>query len=148
MGLNLALLFSFLPALPALAVSQATVAFPQVREIVIEHEVIIRVPVQPRALQPLFDWVERDGPKCIAPRKIRGALLSGTDHVDFVMSNKRRIRAKLAEDCPGLDFYNGFYLNPDDGKLCAGRDSIRSRMGGSCPIDEFRLLVPVRREPQ
>lgn len=147
--MNLAVLISLLPLLPGLALTQAVPDFPQVREVVIEHEVIIRVPARPRTLQPVFDWVERDGPKCISPRKIRGALLSGTDHVDFVMSNKHRIRAKLDDDCLGLDFYGGFYISPQDGHLCAGRDDIRSRVGGVCPIDEFLRLeaVPRRSSP-
>lgn len=145
MGLNFALLLSLLPAISGLAAFQAVNDFPQVERVVIEHEVIIRVPARPRSPQPAFDWVERKGPQCIPERKIVGALLSSSDHVDFVMRNNRRIRAMLGADCPGLDFYHGFYLSPQDDRLCAGRDEIRSRIGGSCPIDEFRVLVPVRR---
>jgi hypothetical protein len=73
---------------------------------------------------------------------VRRALLSGPEQVDFVIGNNRRIRAHLDEDCPALDFYSGLYLQLQDDKLCAGRDAIRSRMGGSCTIDRFKLLVP------
>jgi hypothetical protein len=145
MGFNLAFLLALLPAFTGLAAVQATGDFPEVQRVVIEHEVVIRVPVRPGPPQPVFDWVEHDGPKCIHQRYIAGALVSGPDHVDFVMRNNRRIRAKLGAHCPGLDFYSGFYLNPEDDKLCVGRDEIYSRVGGSCPIDEFRLLEPVRR---
>lgn len=149
MGLNLALLLSLLPGLTGLAAFQAASDFPQVQQIVVEHEVIIRVPVRPPPPQPVVDWNEGGGgPKCIHQRFIAGALVSGPDRVDFVMRNNRRFRAKLGDNCPGLDFYSGFYLNPQDDKICAGRDEIYSRVGGSCPIDEFRQLDPVRRSGQ
>ena len=52
------------------------------------------------------------------------------------------VRAHLDEDCPALDFYRGFYLQVQDDHLCAHRDAIHSRMGGSCTIDKFKQLVP------
>jgi hypothetical protein len=143
---NIALFASLLPALSGLLLVQAAPDFPKVRQVVVEHEVIMRVPVRPRAMRSPIDWRERAGPKCIAPTNIRGAVLSGTDHVDFVMKTGRRFRARLDSSCPGLDFYSGFYLNPQKGLLCAGRDEIRSRSGGSCPIANFHQLQPVRRE--
>jgi hypothetical protein len=45
---------------------------------------------------------------------IRGALLTGRDHVDFMLPQKQRIRATFDDDCPALDFYGGFYLKTDD----------------------------------
>jgi len=77
---------------------------------------------------------------------IRRALLSGPEQVDFILADRTRVRAKFDEDCPALDFYGGFYLQPQDERLCADRDAVHSRMGGSCTIDKFRLLVPVRRQ--
>ena len=149
MGLDLALLLSLFPALTGFAAVQAAVDFPQVQRIILEHEEeheeIIRVPVRPGPPQPIVDWVERGGPKCIHQRYIAGALLSEADHVDFVMLNNHRIRARLSANCPGLDFYSGFYLRLEDDKICAGRDEIYSRVGGSCPIDRFERLEPVRR---
>ncbi len=69
-------------------------------------------------------------------------MLSGPDSVDILLRNRQRIRAKLDNDCEGLDFYGGLYLQTEDGQLCAKRDVIRSRMGGTCRIDKFRMLVP------
>jgi hypothetical protein len=69
-------------------------------------------------------------------------MLSGREHVDFLLYDRTRLRARLSEDCPALDFYNGFYLTPDDGQVCIKRDTIHSRMGGSCRIERFRRLVP------
>jgi hypothetical protein len=69
-------------------------------------------------------------------------VLSGEEQVDFVLADRRRIRAQFDEDCPALDFYGGFYLQPQDDQLCAHRDAIHSRMGGSCTIGRFRQLKP------
>lgn len=139
---------TFLTLLPVLlgmlAAQPANVG--TVTRLVIQDEVILRVPVQPRPVAPEVDWVERKAPKCIPAGMIRRALLSGPEQVDFILADRTRIRAKFDEDCPALDFYGGFYLQPEDERLCADRDAVHSRMGGSCTIDKFRLLVPVRRQ--
>ena len=113
-----------------------------VTRLVVQDDVILRVPVQPRPVLPHLDWVERKGPRCIPAGAIRGALLSGPDQVDFVLVNRARVRARFDDGCPALDFYGGFYLQPEDEHLCAGRDAVHSRMGGSCTIDDFKRLVP------
>lgn len=113
---------------------------PRVRSLVVQDQVIMRIPVRPPTRQ--FEWTELEGPKCINSRALRGALLSGSDSVDFVTVRGRRFRAELSQDCPALDFYEGFYLKPEDHRICAKRDVIRSRMGGSCRIERFRHLVP------
>ena len=114
---------------------------PAVRSLYVQDQMVIRVPVRP--LPPTqFEWVERKGPRCLPAGLIRGALLTGPDHVDFVLPQKQRVRATFDDDCPALDFYDGFYLKTDDEQLCAGRDSVHSRMGRSCRIERFRHLVP------
>ena len=113
---------------------------PRVRSLVVQDELIMRVPVGPPSQQ--FEWVEHEGPKCINARAIRRALLSGSDSVDFITIRRRRLRAELSQDCPALDFYGRFYLKPEDARICAGRDVIRSRMGGSCRIERFKQLIP------
>ena len=110
-----------------------------VRRLVVEDQIILRVPVRP---QIGMDLEERKGPKCIASDTIRGAFAGAGDHVDFLTTKRQLVRAELGEECPALDFYEGFYLNPQDGKVCAKRESVRSRMGASCRIERFRLLVP------
>jgi hypothetical protein len=135
-------ILGFLPLLLGLFAVQPGIAGETVTRLVIQDEVIIRVPVQPQPLMPQVDWKERKGPKCMSTGAIQGALLSGPQQVDFVLDGQRRMRAELDEDCPALDFYRGFYLQPQDERLCAGRDAIHSRMGGSCTIVRFKLLVP------
>lgn len=118
-----------------------------VTRLVIRDEVVWRVPVMPRPPQPdRLAWIERKGPKCVPTGAIRRAMLAGRGNVDFVLANRTRIRAKFSADCPALDFYAGLYLVPDDDLLCADRDSIHSRVGGSCEIMVFRVLQPALRE--
>jgi hypothetical protein len=135
-------ILNFVPLLLGLFAAQPALIGQSVTRLVIQDEVILRIPVQPRPLVPQFDWEERSGPKCIHTAKIRGALLSNAQQVDFMLGSGRRIRAQLDEDCPALDFYGGFYLQPQDARICAGRDAIHSRMGGSCTIERFTQLVP------
>jgi hypothetical protein len=135
-------ILNFVPLLLGLFAAQPALIEQSVTRLVVQDEVIIRIPVQPRPLVPQFDWEERKGPKCIHTGAIHGALLSNAQQVDFVLRGERRIRAQLDEACPALDFYGGFYLQPEDDRICAGRDAIRSRMGGSCMIERFTQLVP------
>ena len=143
-------ILKFVPLLLGLFAAQPVMVGQSVTRLVVQDEVILRIPVQPRPLLPQFEWQERKGPKCIGAGAIRGALLSGPHQVDFVLGGTRRIRAVLDEDCPALDFYGGFYLQqPHDERICAGRDAIHSRMGGSCTIERFKQLIPkLRSQPQ
>jgi hypothetical protein len=113
----------------------------EVRSVTVEQQVIMRVPVRPRTA-PWLEWRERKGPTCIGTRDLAGATLSGPSSIDFVYRNRGRYRARLDSSCEALDFYSGFYLQPDGGQVCAGRDVIRSRMGGVCRIEQFLTLHP------
>ena len=113
-----------------------------VTRLIVQDEVILRVPVQPHPLLPEIEWVEKKGPKCVPVAAIQRALLSGSEQVDFILADRSRIRAKFDEDCPALDFYGGFYLQLQDDRLCAHRDAVHSRIGGSCTIERFKQLVP------
>ena len=132
------LLLSLFPAMFGFASAAQS---DEVRTLVVEREVIMRIPVRPRPVQP-FTWEEKRGPKCIEASNIRAAALSGRETVDFLLFDRTRLRAQLSENCPALDFYNGFYVTPEKGKLCARRDEIHSRIGRSCTIERFRRLTP------
>jgi hypothetical protein len=139
-------LWNFVPLLLGIFAAQPGAVGQTVTRLIIQDEVILRIPVQPHPLVPQFEWLETKGPKCIPAGAIQRALLSGSGRVDFIMANRSRVRAQLEEDCPALDFYAGFYLQPPDERLCAGRDAVHSRIGGSCTIERFRRLLPsVRR---
>jgi hypothetical protein len=132
------LLLSLFPAMLGFASAAQS---DEVRTLVVEREVIMRIPVRSRPVRP-FAWEEKRGPKCIEAANIRGAALSGRETVDFLLFDNTRLRAQLSEDCPALDFYNGFYVTPEKGKLCARRDEIHSRIGRSCTIEGFSRLLP------
>jgi hypothetical protein len=135
-------ILSFIPFLLGLFAAQPVAMQQSVTRLVIQDEVILRVPVQPRPVGRLIDWEERKAPKCLPVRAIRGALLSGPQQVDFILLGGARVRAKFDEDCTALDFYGTFYLQLQDERLCAGRDAVHSRIGGSCTIERFKQLVP------
>ena len=135
----------FLTLLPSLLGLTASAQPDQVRTMVVQEEVIMRIPVRAR-LAPVFDWVERKGPKCVDAEDIRAAGVRDETHVDFLMSDRSRMRAQLSDECRSLDYYSGFYITPEKGKLCVGRDSLHLRMGGSCKIERFRRLIPRPRQ--
>lgn len=107
----------------------------------VEERLTIRVPVAPRPRVRLR-WDEEKGPKCVPAGAIARAFLSGPDSIDFVLRGRQFVRAQLDSDCEGLDFWDGFYVQPEDRRICARRDTIRSRVGGSCRIEKFHTLVP------
>ena len=115
-------------------------------QMMIREQIIVRVPTRMRKAAPpssQIEWLESKGPKCVPAKSIAGASLLGQDSVDLILRNNSRIRAKLESSCPALDYYYGFYISPNaDGKICANRDAIRSRMGGQCEIQRFRTLRP------
>ena len=139
-------ILNLLPLLVGLLGAQPSAVGQTVTRLIIQDEVILRVPVQPRPLMPAIEWVEKKGPKCIPAAAIQRALLSGSEQVDFVLANHARIRAQFDEDCPALDFYAGVYLQTADDRLCVRRDAVQSRIGGSCTIERFKQLVPKLRQ--
>jgi hypothetical protein len=144
--LTLASVLALLPLALGLAGSQADRAMPPIGGMAGERDVILRVPVSPRANSPRLEWVEGDRFKCVKVNAIRGAVLAGPDHLDLLLSHRHRVRANFDGNCPAIDFYGDFYLESDDDRVCARRDSVHSRMGGSCRIEGFRRLVPKLRD--
>ena len=141
--MTFASLLALIPALFGLSGAGTMGMQMTVSRVVVQDEVIIRIPIQPMARQ--LDWVEHKGPRCIHTDQILGARLSGPEQVDFLLRDRSRVRAHFEHDCPALDFYQGFYINSQDERLCAKRDSVHSRMGGSCRIQGFRSLKPKAR---
>ena len=122
--------------------SQGEEPQPGVSRLVVEQQWIVRVPVRPQNSPPRLEWSEGKRVKCFPAKDIRGARLAGVDHVDFVLGRRERVRASFDGSCPALDFYGGFYLKTEDERVCAKRDSVHSRMGGSCRIERFHRLKP------
>lgn len=127
---------------------------PSMGSYIIQQRLIIRVPRLPVGRAPIPEgaappppirWVEKKADQCVVASSLAAAAITRTDSVDLVLNGGKRVRARLADDCLALDFYTGFYLKPaSDGKVCAARDSLRSRSGQACRIESFRALVPGR----
>ncbi|MGZ8282618.1 MAG: hypothetical protein ACXWUN_06655 [Allosphingosinicella sp.] len=113
------------------------------------QQIIIRLPRGPQEVTAtgasLIQWREGRGPRCISAGRLIGATAFRPSSVDLILRDNSRVRAQLQRRCPALDYYRGFYINAtEDGRICADRDSIRSRVGGECQIDRFNALSPVR----
>lgn len=98
-------------------------------------------------LPPRMTYREKKADECIKTEKVVGFAVQANDSVDFILESGKRLRAKLGASCRVLGFYTGLYVKPHpDGKMCVGRDRLRSRSGTSCGIEEFRHLIPVKPE--
>lgn len=96
-------------------------------------------PVNRATALPLVEGKTRD---CVKMETIRGFSVNRGNSVDLMLNDGKAMRVKLAKDCQALGFYSGFYVKAQpDKKMCAGRDSIRSRAGKLCSVDELRSLV-------
>lgn len=124
----------------------------EIAQLTITQSIIIRVPARRSRryaathddTPPPLRFKDHKGPKCIDASSIGGAAITAPDSVDFILRGGKRVRAKLEDACPALDYYSGFYVKPPpDGKICADRDSIHTRSGGDCQIDKFRTLTPL-----
>lgn len=137
-----------LMALGAPAQEQSAPEPVQLAQLTVRQHILVRVPARGQLrIQPAtpIEWKEGKKVKCIPARSVSGATFLGRDRVDLLLRDRTRVRAKLENSCPALDYYRGFYISPDaDGMICADRESIRSRMGGECRIDAFRTLKPVK----
>jgi len=120
----------------ALVQQRVTVHVPRVS--VTSTTVILRAP----APAPMVEKKEWD---CVKTERIRGFTVNRFDSVDLLLKDGTHLRAKLGKDCPALGFYRGFYLKESkDKKMCAKRDSIRSRSGRSCSVEQLVTLEPAR----
>lgn len=80
--------------------------------------------------------------RCIAITSVAAAQVFGDGAIELTMKGGQRWRMHLAQQCPALSFYQGFYYQQRQaGLLCAGRDAVGARSGGECSI---AAIVPVR----
>jgi hypothetical protein len=133
---------------PATAEDQgvSTFAGVQYAQLTVERRIVIRVPtlVTRRAAPPQSEiqWKEKKTKRCLPMKTVVGAAIKQPDSVDLILSDQRRVRARLDDDCRSADFYQGFYMEPTgDDLLCADRDMIHARNGAMCEIESFKRLV-------
>lgn len=113
-----------------------------VAQLTIQRRSIIRVRPA-RNLPPPTKFKEKRAPNCIRWSMMAAAMVSSPTTIDLVIKGGTRYRVKLEKSCQAIDFYSGFYVRQTgDGQICRDRDSIHSRSGGMCEIDDFKTLVP------
>jgi hypothetical protein len=110
-------------------------------QIIVRSHIVIRVQTAPSAPPIQTQFREKKGPRCVPLTGLAGSAVIAPNSVDLALRDGRRVRARFSASCPGLDYYSGFYLVPHpDGMLCAGRDVVRDRAGGECPVEHIRRL--------
>lgn len=142
-ALSVLMLASMIPPTPAPPAEGRRVELAQV---IVRSHVVIRVETV-RAIEPPLQAMfrEKKGPRCVAMADIAGAAIILPGSVDLILRGGDRVRTRFAASCPALDYYSGFYLAPtQDRMFCAGRDMVRDRAGGACPVQRIKMLVPRR----
>jgi len=105
------------------------------------------VPVKPMPALPSEQWLAGRSSRtaCIDVTRIGGAIVVDPRTLDVVMRGGKRWRITLAQQCPQLSYYGGFYYKPErSGKFCAGRDRIMGRAGGECRVSRIAPLNKVQ----
>ena len=118
-------------------------------QLIFHQRIVIRIPrldaPPPMPMPKPPHWAEKKGPKCVSMETIDAAVMTSPNSIDLLTTEGERLRARLGDNCPALDFYSGVYLKRTaDGMLCARRDVLRSRSGSVCEISGFKRLRPKR----
>ena len=122
-----------------------------VGQMMFHQHIVIRIPrmpaprpmTMPDPMLPPEAFHEKDGPQCVDSADLVAATIPNDDRVDIMLRGGERLRIRLDKRCRTLDYYTGFYVTAGhDGKVCAKRDSVRTRSGDDCGITKFRRLVP------
>ncbi len=81
--------------------------------------------------------------RCVGVDHVAGAVVLGDRAVEMTMIDHSRWRMSFDAACPALSFYQGFYYRRAvAGRLCAGRDAVISRAGGTCAISSIVRVRP------
>lgn len=120
-------------ALGALMLAPGPVAAASYQNAPVGRVPVVEVPAPLPISRPV---PPREGRKrCIGVDRIAGAVVIADRAVDLSLAGGRTWRLHLAQQCPSLSFYQGFYYRRGTaGQLCAGRDAVIARSGGECAI--------------
>lgn len=101
-----------------------------------------RVPVAPPPPTEIWKPGKPSRTACIDATRIAGAIVVDPRTLDVVLKGGKRWRLTLAQQCPQLSYYGGFYYKPQvSGQFCAGRDRIIGRAGGDCRVSHIAPLT-------
>jgi len=151
----LAALAVMLAALPLAAVAQSKAQPPGVTEeaeppagpprrtIFYESRtIIVTVRPPPATEDEARQMLNRAGPRCVRADKITEATMLDPRAVLLRLRSGDLLKITLAQDCPVLGYYGGFYVSRQADMLCAGRDFLLARSGQRCAISEIARARP------
>ena len=81
--------------------------------------------------------------ECV-PINMIAAVAPQENRLLLFMRDRRILSAALERACDPEDFYSGFYVERQDGQLCARRDRLQSRAGASCRVTRLNRLIAAR----
>ena len=122
----------------------------------IEQHVIIRlVPTSPSVRREVVSPIlNADGParykekkigRCVPIEDIVGVAPTRPNRLLLFMRDHRLLSVALDRACDADAFYLGAYVESSaDGRLCTGRDMLRSRTGATCQISRISRLVAIK----
>ncbi len=121
----------------------------------IEQRVIIRLaPSSPSTQRELFDpqsrsdrptrYKEKKLARCVEIDEIAG-IAPMQNRLLLFMRDHRLLTVALERVCDPDAFYLGASVERNaDGRLCSGRDILRSRTGANCQISRINRLVAIK----
>ncbi len=125
---------------------------PVEHQVRLEQRVIIRIaPSSPRRMEQSLAELNRRSERfeevrlgdCV-PIDMIAAVTPQENRLLLFMRDHRILSAALERACNPEDFYSGFYIERQDGRLCERRDRLQSRAGASCRVTRLNQLVPAR----
>ena len=122
------------------------------RQVRIEQRVIVRIaPSSRQRAERSFAELSEDARgfeevrlgDCV-PINMIAAVSPHENRLLLFMRDQRILSASLERTCSAEDFYSGFYIERQDGRLCERRDRLQSRAGASCQVTRLNRLVAAR----
>jgi len=80
------------------------------------------------------DRAANDRARCLETDQVSSYKTENDKAVRFLMTDGKQLLLRLKRQCPQLHFHRYISYTPIDGKLCAGRDKVKTRAGVSCRI--------------
>lgn len=120
------------------------------RQVRIHQRVVVRI--SPRRLRARVPAEEErqvryrrvDMGDCIDVGDIGAVRPLGDNQLLFYERGGGMVSADLARRCSARSFYSGFYVErSEDGRMCVGRDRLRSRSGAACQLASLHRLEQI-----
>lgn len=104
--------------------------------------IIVTVRPPPTSAAEADQMLNKAGPRCVRADRITEATMLDPRAVLLRLRSGDLLKITLAQDCPVLGYYGGFYVSRQADMLCAGRDFLLARSGQRCAISEIARARP------